>query len=125
MLGSLLDDGALLRRSPRSASAWLAKAAEQGHEEAMLALGTRYYLGRGGLEQDYARAAGWYEKCADAGDVGAQYLVASMYEHGLGVERDLERALQWYGAAARQGDVAAREQARAIAERLARERGGN
>jgi TPR repeat protein len=38
------------------------------------------------------------------------------------VKRDLRAALDWYAAAARQGDDAAREQARLIADRLARER---
>jgi TPR repeat protein len=39
--------------------------------------------------------------------VGAQYLIASMYEHGDGVAQDLRLARYWYEAAARNGDEAA------------------
>ena len=53
---------------------------------------------------------------ADAGDAGAQYLLASMYESGLGVPRDLALAIDWYTAAARQGDPAAAAKARELAE---------
>ena len=45
-----------------------------------------------------------------------------MYATGLGVKIDLEAALLWYSAAGRQGDIAAQWQARALAERIARER---
>jgi uncharacterized protein len=39
--------------------------------------------------------------------VGAQYLLASMYEQGDGVEKDLRLARYWYDAAAKNGDPAA------------------
>ena len=41
------------------------------------------------------------------GDVGAMYLLASMYEQGDGVERDLRLARYWYAIAASNGDEAA------------------
>jgi hypothetical protein len=46
-----------------------------------------------------AEAARWYREAAKGGDVGAQYLLASMYEQGDGVERDLRLARYWYDAA--------------------------
>jgi TPR repeat protein len=52
------------------------------------------------------------------GDPGAQYIIASFYEHGDGVPQDLRRALEWYVHAARQGDVGAAAQAKDVARRL-------
>ncbi len=122
MFGSLLDTGQLVAQDKERATRMFAAAAAQGHADAALELALQYYLGRG-IAQDYALAARWYEVAARAGDAAAQYILASMYETALGVTRDLDAALDWYNAAARQGDVAARLKARAITERLARDRG--
>ena len=121
MLGSMLDAGQFVTRSSAEAARWFGLAAKQGHPDAALALGLQYFLGRG-VAQDYALAARWYRQAAEADDVAAQYILASMYEQGLGVAADLESALLWYTAAARQGDVAARVKAKALVERMARER---
>ncbi len=75
---------------------------------------TQYFLGRG-APKDYAKAAHWYRKAADGGDVGAQYILASMYEKGDGVAKDLRLALYWYTRAAQQGDAVALVKARAVA----------
>ncbi|MBK8765446.1 MAG: sel1 repeat family protein [Burkholderiaceae bacterium] len=120
MLASLHENGRFVARSLTAALAWNQRAADQGHVDAALALATQHYLGRG-TPQDYAQAARWYERAADGGDVAAQYVLASMYATGLGVDTDLDAALRWYSAAGRQGDVAAQGQARALAERIARQ----
>src|SRR5436853_278037 len=62
---------------------------------------------------------GGYAAAAAGGDVGAQYIIGSFYEHGDGVARDLKRALDWYVLAAQQGDVGAAAQAKDVARRLA------
>ena len=80
--------------------------------------GTAYYLGRG-APRSAADAVRWFREAAKGGDVGAQYLLASMYEQGDGVERDLRLARYWYEAAARNGDVAAPGKVREIDARLA------
>jgi TPR repeat protein len=80
-------------------------------------LGTQYFLGRG-APKDWTLAAKWYEAAAENGDAGAQYLIASFYEHGDGVAPDLRRALGWYLQAARQGDAGAALQADDVARRL-------
>ena len=72
----------------------------------MVAMGTAHYLGRG-LAKDPARAAHWFREGAKGGDIGAMYLLASMYEQGDGVDRDLRLARYWYGIAAQNGDEAA------------------
>jgi uncharacterized protein len=69
-------------------------------------MGTAHYLGRG-RPKDATRAAHWYREAAKAGDVGAAYILASMYEQGDGVERDLRLARYWYQRAAEMGDDAA------------------
>jgi TPR repeat protein len=81
-------------------------------------LATQYFLGRG-APKDWALAAKWYEAAAEQGDVGAQYIIASFYEHGDGVPKNLRRALHWYVQAAQQGDIGAAVQAKDVARRLA------
>jgi hypothetical protein len=52
----------------------------------------------------------WQEKFkqqlpkAEAGDVEAQYDIATMYEKGNGVSKDLEKAFEWFVKAAKQGN---------------------
>jgi uncharacterized protein len=52
-------------------------------------------------------AARWFRRAAQGGDVGAMFLVASLYESGEGVPRDLAEARYWYNAAARNGEPGA------------------
>lgn len=86
---------------------WYERAALAGSTEAQLEMGTAHYLGRG-RPRDAALAARWFLAAARGGDVGAMYLLASLYERGEGaVARDLRLARYWYGAAAALGDVAA------------------
>lgn len=101
----------------QAAHRWFLLAAAAGSVEAMVEVGTGYYLGRG-APQDAAAAAHWYREAAQRGDVGAMYLIASMYESGLGVDCDLRLALYWYSRAADEGDVAAAAKAREIGARL-------
>ena len=61
-----------------------------------------------------AQAHRWYLEAAKSGDVGAQYLVASMFETGLGVQADDRLARYWYDVAARNGDVAAKAKLKAM-----------
>src|SRR5436853_285534 len=63
-------------------------------------------------------AAHWYREAANHGDVGAQYILGSMYEKGDGVSADLRLARYWYAAAARQGDEAAPAKLKDIDARL-------
>lgn len=57
-----------------------------------------------GVVKDYAAAAQFYRKAAEAGYAPAQYNLAHLYENGLGVERDPSQAAAWYRKAADQGD---------------------
>jgi TPR repeat protein len=57
-----------------------------------------------GVAKNYAAAANFYRKAAEAGHVAAQYDLAYLYENGLGVTRDCKQAAYWYRKAAEQGD---------------------
>ena len=78
-------------------------------------------MGRG-TAANSAEALRWFRQAANGGDIGAQYIVGSMYEKGDGVAADLRLARYWYAAAARQGDEAAPAKLVEIDARLATER---
>ena len=81
--------------------ALIAKA-EQGDVKTQVAVALRYdSAGRGA--EDYAQAASWYQRAADAGDAVAQNNLGSLYQNGLGVPKDLERARALYAKSAAQG----------------------
>ena len=73
----------------------------------------------GAKGKEPAQAGVWYGETAKSGDVGAQYLMASMYETGWGVERDLRLARYWYDIAARNGDEAAPYKLKAVDDAIA------
>ena len=61
-----------------------------------------------GCEQDFAAAAEWYRRAADAGDAAGALGLGLLHENGLGVTRDRAAAAGWYERAAAQGnDMAA------------------
>lgn len=60
-------------------------------------------LSTGLLASDFAST----KKLAEAGNVDAQFDLATMYDLGEGVKRDLKQAAIWYRKAAEQGEVAA------------------
>ncbi len=71
------------------------------------AMGRNYALGENGHTADWAKAAEYYRKAADAGHAEAQYYLGECYEKGLGVSQDHTEAVAWYRKAAEQGNVPA------------------
>jgi len=71
-----------------------------GIPEAQHDLAAIYTAGHGGVEQDYKRAAFWFEQAGKGGIANARYNLGVLHHQGLGVEQDLEKALNWYQAAA-------------------------
>ncbi|MEM6781157.1 MAG: peptidoglycan-binding protein [Pseudomonadota bacterium] len=59
-----------------------------------------YTAGRGGVEQDFTRAAFWFEEAANNGIANASYNLGVLNHQGLGVEQDLTKAMYWYREAA-------------------------
>lgn len=53
---------------------------------------------------DYATALRNLRPLAEQGDIGAQIVLATMYEDGRGVPRDYVQAYKWYSLSASNGD---------------------
>ena len=65
---------------------------------------------------NFAAAARWYERAADAGNPIAQLNYAEMLETGRDITRNRAAALMWYDRAARQGNDWAVKQRDRLAE---------
>ena len=78
-----------------------------GDRAATRALAEAYYLGSGGVEQDFQAAAQWYRRLAAQGDARAQTSLGLMYARGLGFEKNLAEARRWWSLAAAQNDAGA------------------
>ncbi len=78
-----------------------------GDRSATRQLAEMYYVGRGGVEQDFKEAAVWYEKLAKQGDARAQTSLGLMYARGYGVEKNMNTARKWWSFAAAQNDPGA------------------
>jgi TPR repeat protein len=80
-----------------------------GDAIAMANLGIMYRQGRG-VSRDYASAASWFRKAAEAGDVGSMIHLADMHEKGIGgLPKDAKESVLWYERAARSGSRVAQE----------------
>lgn len=62
-------------------------------------LGLIYQDGKG-VNQNYAEAAHWYKRAAEAGDPAAQSNLGVLYQDGTGVSQSFSEAAQWYRKAA-------------------------
>ena len=81
----------------------LEEQAFAGVPEAQHDLAAIYTAGRGGVTQNFEKAALWFREAADNKIANASYNLGVLYHQGLGVERDLDRALYWYREAAKLG----------------------
>lgn len=80
---------------------------QAGDKTATRVLAEAYYLGRGGIEQDFQEAARLYRRLASQGDARAQTSLGLMYARGLGFEKNLAEARRWWSLAAAQNDAGA------------------
>ena len=76
------------------------KAAQEGHHDAVLAVGW-YYLGGVGVPQDYEKAKKWYRKSARHGEPKAMFSLGRIYY----IERDFSESFRWFSWAAKAGHV--------------------
>jgi len=117
-LGGTVDEPAALRNYrqavhlARSALALPASAANssqlsQSRATAQYWIGKAYLAGQGGVAQNAAAAAWWFESAADWGLADAQYELGRLHARGFGVSRDVIRAIAWLEKAAAQGTSAA------------------
>jgi chromosome segregation ATPase len=78
--------------------------AEQGDAEAQYYVARIYANGMSGVAQDYAQAAGWYQRASAQNYKSATLELAYLYEQGLGVPQDRMRALNMQRAASGLGE---------------------
>jgi len=69
--------------------------AEASDPKALVDLGNRYSFGEG-VQQDLARAFGFYLRAAESGFADGMFNVATCYRLGEGVEKNLLKAAEWY-----------------------------
>ncbi|KAJ3287398.1 hypothetical protein HDU79_005715 [Rhizoclosmatium sp. JEL0117] len=77
---------------------------KQSDPFALFGLGLLHVKGRG-VAQDFLRAARYFQKAADAGNVQAHYYLGVLSELGIGVSKDEAKALEYYTVAAEKGDA--------------------
>lgn len=85
----------------------LEQQAFAGVPEAQHDLAAIYTAGRGGVTQNFEKAAFWFREAAQNNIANADYNLGVLYHQGLGVEKDLDRALYWYREAAKLGHAEA------------------
>ncbi|MEM6902302.1 MAG: hypothetical protein AAF556_03580, partial [Pseudomonadota bacterium] len=85
----------------------LRSSAATGNRQAQHDLGAHFAAGRL-VEQDFARAAYWFQEAAIRGVDNAQYNLGVLFQQGLGVAPNPTLAVQWYERAADNGHVEAK-----------------
>ena len=83
----------------------LKERAASGEMAAQATLGAAYYIGYGGVSQNYNEAFKWLYKAAEQGDVESQELVGIMYRSGQGdVPEDKEKAKEYFSRSCKGGN---------------------
>lgn len=85
----------------------LRDSAATGNRQAQHDLGAHFAAGRL-VDQDFARAAYWFQEAAVRGVDNAQYNLGVLFQQGLGVPQNPGLAVQWYERAADNGHVEAK-----------------
>ena len=78
-----------VEKSPIRAIQWTRKAANKGHDLAMLQLGLYHHRGLGGLEKSPLLARQWIRKSAEKGHPQAMANLAEMFTDGIGGEKNV------------------------------------
>lgn len=90
---------------------YISKAANNDEIAAQYVLGNLYssqahiFASGDGTVKDDVKAAYWYTKAANSGNVSAQSALAGLYEKGLGVLKNPREAFYWYEKAANNGNI--------------------
>lgn len=79
--------------------------ANMGNPDCMCTLGSLYYDGKGGADQDFSLAFKWYLKAAELGYELAQVFMAdNCCRLGLGTDKNEQKAFEWVEKAAQHGN---------------------
>jgi len=100
-------DGDGVQINNKRAIPWLRIAANKNNNEAEKTLSAIYFnAAREEHGQDkYKIAFQWNLLQAKKGNKRAQYIIASLYEDGLGIKKDLNKAFEWYLKSAKNGHI--------------------
>jgi TonB family protein len=71
-------------------------------------IGAMYFIGRGDIYQDYAKAFAWFSKAMQQGNISAEVNLGVMYFKGLGVQQNLVKAHELFDKAFQQGEITAK-----------------
>lgn len=99
LAGYFCENGIGVQQDYSAAVSWYQKAADAGHDGALLNLGICYAFGRG-VEKNTEKAIELYEKSAQAGNSSAMFNLATLYQCGTDIQQDYSKALYWYSQAA-------------------------
>ena len=72
------------------------KEAQSGNYAACEYVGSSYFTGDGGVEQNYSEAFKWYQKAALNGETSAFTWMGIMYYWGYGTVQDYFQAFRWF-----------------------------
>lgn len=75
--------------------------AGRGDRDAQYKLGLWYYSGYN-IDQDFEKAAEYFELSAGQGYIDAQFMLAYLYFYGIGVDKNHQTGLQWFKKCAEQ-----------------------
>lgn len=87
---------------------WYKKAALQGHQRGINAVGTCYFHGIG-VERNREEAVKWFRQSAEQGNALGQFNLGWCYLYGMGVPIDKELAIVWLKKSADQGKETAQQ----------------
>ena len=105
-LGNMYRNAIGVPRDYEQALIWLNKAAEQNHPDALFILGNIHEQGVNGAEKNLKKAAEYYRRAAENGNLTSMLRLASMYEKGDVISQDLhEAAILRYKRAKIDGDA--------------------
>jgi len=98
LLGLLYDLGRGVIANTQTAKHWYGLAANAGNADAIYNLAALHYR-----KTEFNKAFELFKRVAEADDVEAQNIVASMYQQGQGTGLDMQQSVQWYKRSAEHG----------------------
>lgn len=102
-LGTMYLDGQEVTKDLSKAMEWLTKAAEQGHDMALIRLRSLHF--GGGASMNLCKSIDWWTKCAEQGYAEAQCFLGIIYLEDRGEANNLSKAIEWLTKSAEQGHL--------------------
>ena len=100
-LGTIYEEGKIVRRDYETAVKWFAIAAKGGEADAQYNLALMYRLGQG-VPKSNKEAVNWLNRATEQGHSGAQSDLGSMYLQGIGVRKSYQKSLELFQKSAAQ-----------------------